>query len=45
VPGFLQTLRLAFRPKSSILVSSVQRILFLMVWESLGAFWQTPYGL
>ena len=34
VPGFLQTWRLAFRPKSSILVSSNQRILFLMVWES-----------
>ena len=34
VPGFLQTWRLAFRPKSSILVSSDQRMLFLMVWES-----------
>ena len=34
VPGFLQTWHLAFRPKSSILVSSDQRILFLMVWES-----------
>jgi hypothetical protein len=34
VPGFLQMWRLAFRPKSSILVSSDQRILFLMVWES-----------
>ena len=45
VPGFLQMWRLAFRPKSSILVSSDQRILFLMVWESLGAFWQTPSGL
>jgi hypothetical protein len=42
VPGFLQTWRLAFRPKSSILVSSDQRILFLMVWESFGVFWQTP---
>ena len=45
VPGFLQTWRLAFRPKSSILVSSDQRILFPMVWESLGAFWQTSSGL
>jgi hypothetical protein len=31
VPGFLQTCCLALRPKSSILVSSDQRILFLMV--------------
>jgi hypothetical protein len=45
VPGFLQTWRLAFRPKCYILVSSDQIILFLMVWESLGAFWQTPSGL
>ena len=45
VPGFLKMWRLAFKPKSSILVSSDQRILFLMVWESLGAFWQTPSGL
>ena len=45
VPCFLQTWRLAFRPKSSILVSPDQRILFLMVWESLGAFWQTPSRL
>ena len=37
--------RLAFRPNSSILVSSDQRILFLMVWESLGAFWKTSSGL
>ena len=35
VPGFLQTWCLAFRPKRSILISSDQRILFLMVWESL----------
>ena len=40
VPGFLQTCCLAFRPKSSILVSSAQRILFLVVWESLGTIWQ-----
>jgi hypothetical protein len=41
VPGFFQMWRLTFRPKSSILVSSDQRILFLMVWQSLGAFWQS----
>jgi hypothetical protein len=29
--GFLKTLSLTFRPKSSILVSSDQRILFLLV--------------
>ena len=34
VPGFLQTWHLAFRRKSSILVSSDQKILFHMVWES-----------
>ena len=34
MPGFLQTWRLAFTPKSSIFVSSDQRILFLMVWKS-----------
>ena len=34
VPGFLQMWRLAFRPKSSILFSSDQRNLFLMIWES-----------
>ena len=34
VPGFLQAWRLAFRPKSSILVSSDQRILFFIVSES-----------
>ena len=45
VPGFLQTWLLAFRQKSWILVPSHQRILFLMFWESLGAFWQTPSGL
>ena len=45
VPGFLQTWRLAFRPNSSILISSDQRILFLMIWESLGVVWQTPSGL
>ena len=33
VPGFLQTWRLSFRPKSSILVLSDQRNLFLMFWE------------
>ena len=37
VPGFLQTWRLAGRTKSWILVSSDQRILILMVWESLCA--------
>ena len=36
---------LTFRPKSSIFVSSDQRILFLMVWESLGTFWKTQRGL
>ena len=45
VPGFLPTCSLAIWPKSWILVSSDQRILSLMVWESLGAFWQTPRGL
>ena len=45
VPSFLQTWRLTFRPNSSVLVSSDRRILFLMVWESLGAFWQTLSGL
>ena len=45
VPGLLQKWRLAFRPKSSILFSSDQRILFLTVWESLGAFWQNPSWL
>ena len=34
LPGFLQMWFLAFRTNSSILVSSDQRILFLMVWES-----------
>ena len=34
VPGFLQMWSLAFRPKSVMLDSSDQRILFLMVWES-----------
>jgi hypothetical protein len=34
VPGFLQMWSLAFRQNNSILVSSDQRILFLMVWES-----------
>ena len=45
VPGFLQTWRLAFRQNSFILDSSDQSILFLMVWESLGAFWQNESGL
>ena len=35
VPGFLQKWCLAFRSKSSFLVSSDQRILLFMVWESL----------
>ena len=39
VTDILQTCCLAFSPKSSILVSSDQRILFLMV------SWQTPSGL
>jgi hypothetical protein len=34
VQGFLQTWWLAFRPKRSILVSSDQRILFLMVGDN-----------
>jgi hypothetical protein len=38
VPGFHQTWRLAFRPKSSVLVSSDQRIFFLMLWESFRCF-------
>ena len=42
VQGFLQMWLLAFRPKSSILVSSDQIILFLISWYSLGTFWQTP---
>ena len=44
VPGFLQTWHLAFRPKSYILVSSGQRMLFLKV-SPLRAFWQTPSRL
>jgi hypothetical protein len=32
VQGFLQMWHLAFRPKSSIFVSSDPRILFLMDW-------------
>jgi hypothetical protein len=39
VPIFLQMWCSAFKPKSSILVSSDQRILFPMVWVSLGAFY------
>jgi hypothetical protein len=35
VPGFPQMWRLELKPKSSILASSDQIILFLMVWESL----------
>lgn len=45
MPGFLQTWPLAFKPRSSILISSDKGILFLMVWESVGAFWQAPSGL
>ena len=45
VPGFRQTWYLAFRPKSSTLFSSDQRILLLMVWGFLGAFWINPSGL
>ncbi len=36
VPGFLHTYRLELRPKSSILVSSDQRILFVTILESDG---------
>ncbi len=36
VPGFLHTYRLELRPKSSILVSSDQRILFVTILESCG---------
>ena len=42
VSGFLQMWCLAFRPKSSLLVSSDQRIFRLVVWESFRCFWQTP---
>ena len=45
VSGLLQMWCMTFRPKSSIFLSSYQRILFLMVWESLGAFLLTPSGL
>uniref|UniRef100_A0A3P8RS76 ribonuclease H n=1 Tax=Amphiprion percula TaxID=161767 RepID=A0A3P8RS76_AMPPE len=38
LPGFLHTYRLELTPKSSILVSSDQRILFLIVWESFMCF-------
>ena len=34
VPGFLQMWHIVFRPNSSIFISSDQRILFLMVWQS-----------
>lgn len=36
--SFSQTWHLAFRPKSSFLVSSDKKILFLQVWESLEGF-------
>lgn len=39
VPGFFQTWRLGFRSKSSIFVSTDQRMLFLMVWVL-----QLPFG-
>jgi hypothetical protein len=45
VPGFLQTWHLAFRSKSSISVSSDQRILLSWSESTLGALWQTPSGL
>ena len=45
VTVFLETWCLAFRPKSSILFSSEQRILFLMVWESFRCLLATPSGL
>jgi hypothetical protein len=45
VPGFLQMWHLTFRPKSSIFLSSDQRILFLNVWESFRHLWQTTSGL
>ncbi len=38
VPGFLYTYRLELRPKSSILVSSDQRILFVTILESFRCF-------
>ncbi len=38
VPGFLHTYRLELRPKSSILVSSDQRILFVTILESFRCF-------
>ncbi len=38
VPGFLHTYRLESRPKSSILVSSDQRILFVTILESFRCF-------
>ena len=44
-PHSMMLLPPCFRPKSSILVSSDQIILFLMIWESLGAFWQPPSRL
>ena len=44
VSGFLQTWCLAFRPKSYVLVSSGQKMLFLKV-SPLRAFWQTPSRL
>ena len=39
VQGFLQTWCLAFMPKSSVLASSDQRILFSLSESPLGAFW------
>ncbi len=38
VPGFLHTYRLELRPKSYILVSSDQRILFVTILESFRGF-------
>ncbi len=38
VPGFLHTYHLELRPKSSILVSSDQRILFVTILESFRCF-------
>ncbi len=38
LPGFLHTYRLELRPKSSILVSSDQRILFVTILESFRCF-------
>lgn len=45
MPGFLQTWHLAFRPKSSIFVSSDERSLVPWYESPSDTFWQTPYRL